>query len=468
MMYSIDSEGGSLELQPLNTSEAKSTVRPATIPIVTGRLVIFRHDFMSYSYQPLGNSNLALQAWVMTEPQEVRIRELENPPNASSEAWNDRAFGTIHVMAAMERFPVGCYGADKVWTMFFAGTDGQTEWPASRMEVEPYYMETPDATHYGKTDTKHGSFADYDHLVCFNNAIFNITEEEAKFIEPAQRWVLETGYECLHKAGYTIQSVQNQHIGSFIGDYGNEWVQVNPSFVFNPSPAHLRAYHEVDNRQITASRLSHVLGLRGPVLHVDTACSASLIGLNAACHQMRWDDLGHRPGLDNAICMGLLVMLHPSGWIGQSMTHMLSPQGRCFTFDQSANGQNRGEGCSCVNLQSSWEQGAMDTKGRLAMVAGSSSNQDGKSASLTAPSGPAQQELHRHSLREARVEPADLTFGECHGTGTPLGDAIEYGANRAVFGVKRGSESPHCLVSAKAHLDIWSLAPGSVASSKCA
>merc|ERR1711865_294796 len=105
------------------------------------------------------------------------------------------------------------------------------------------------------------------------------------------------------------------------------------------------------------------------------------------------------------------------GWIAQTSSHMLSPQGRCFTFDQSANGQNRGEGCSCVNLQTSepWQQDAMDAKGRLAMVAGTASNQDGKSASLTAPSGPAQQQLHRHSLRQAQVETVEISFGECHG-----------------------------------------------------
>merc|ERR1712139_763709 len=100
-------------------------------------------------------------------------------------------------------------------------------------------------------------------------------------------------------------------------------------------------------------------------------------------------------------------MLHPSSWIVQTATHMLSSHGRCFTYDQSANGQNRGEGCSAVNLQNCmpWQQSEMDDRGRIAVVAGTSSNQDGKSAALTAPSGPAQQALHRHSLREAMLDP---------------------------------------------------------------
>lgn len=108
-----------------------------------------------------------------------------------------------------------------------------------------------------------------------------------------------------------------------------------------------------------------------------------------------------------------------------------------------------------MNLQtcSPWEQDTMDDRGRLGIVAGSSSNQDGKSASLTAPSGPAQQELHRLSLREAQISSSDPVFGECHGTGTPLGDAIEYGANRAVFGVAaKGRVNTHSLISSKAHL----------------
>merc|ERR1719230_2028559 len=103
---------------------------------------------------------------------------------------------------------------------------------------------------------------------------------------------------------------------------------------------------------------------------------------------------------------------------------MLRAGGRCRTYDQSADGQNRGEGCTCVNIQMCdfWDQESMDDKGRLAMIAGTCSNQDGKSASLTAPSGPAQQELHRTSLRQAHITGAVPLFGECHGTGTPLGD----------------------------------------------
>lgn len=441
MMYFIDSEGGTLELQPASSSASASNIGKATIPVVTGRLVIFRHDLLSYSYQPIGKSNLALQAWAMTEPQQLTIRQIDNPPKPQADM--------IHVMSAMERFPAGCYGADKVWSLFFSGTDAQVLWPASRWEMEPYYMPERDAPLYGKSDTKHGSFLDYDHLVCFNNKLFGITDDEAKCIEPPQRMVLETCYEALHKAGYNQQTLLNQPIGTFVGDYGSEWSVIAPGMTGYDH----RQTININTSSVLTCRVAHVLGLRGPQLHCDTACSASLIGLNAACRQMKWDGLGHAPTMQSAVCLGIVCMLGPHGYIGQSAMHMLSAGGRCRTFDQSADGQNRGEGCSAVNIQSCppWEQTEMDDKGRLAVVAGTSSNQDGKSASLTAPSGTAQAELHRLSLREAMLSPAELSFAELHGTGTPLGDAIEFGANRTVFSsVKRGDV--HCMMSAKAHL----------------
>jgi len=267
----------------------------------------------------------------------------------------------------------------------------------------------------------------------------------------------QAGYECLHKAGYTMQTLNNNNIGVFLGNYGAEWIEVVGGGLLPRTH-----YWQSDNASFLNAgmhngRIAHCMGLKGPMLHADTACSSSLIVTNAAAHMMRHDNLGHSTPeiMKSALCLGLVAFLSPAGWIGQCAQHMLCADGRCKTFDASADGQNRGEGCSCVNIQwcDPWEQNEMDERGRLGMLAGTASNQDGKSASLTAPSGTAQQELHRISLRDAKITGDIPCFGECHGTGTPLGDAIEYGANRMVFGVNAKARfRSHALISSKAHL----------------
>lgn len=147
--------------------------------------------------------------------------------------------------------------------------------------------------------------------------------------------------------------------------------------------------------------------------------------------------------------MGVLVMLHPAAWIGECGATMLSPLGRCFTFDQSANGFIRGEGCCCVVLRNQHDDNVQDVQ-TLGVVMGTCANQDGKSASLTAPHGPSQSECVRQCLREGGLAPGDVVISECHGTGTSLGDPIEVGAVRTVMIHNRDTPLTHC--TAKAHV----------------
>lgn len=107
---------------------------------------------------------------------------------------------------------------------------------------------------------------------------------------------------------------------------------------------------------------------------------------------------------------------------------MLSAIGRSCTFDSSANGYCRGEGTGAVVFGRGTHTDRID-----AWFAGSAVNQDGRSASITAPNGPSQQAVILAALRAARLTPSDVSFFECHGTGTALGDPIEVGALRNVL-----------------------------------
>lgn len=438
VIHCMEVDGGNLLLYPQSDEIDLSS---AMIPLGENRIVVFRNECLAYSYQPEGSS-LALQAWLLAEPRRFDVRSTARPPRLQ--------LANLHIMSCMERFPINCYGADMVWAMFASGADGQTDWPIERWEKEPYYEEDKNlAIQIGKSYANHGAFASYESLICFNNELFGYSDKEAQFMSVQQKWVLETGYETLHKAGYTKAGLVGQPIMFTIGDSGETWRTIGHELWGS-----WEAAIEADDCSFTVGRLSYNLGLRGPTLHCDTACSASMVGVNAACKMMKGGTHNDTQHVKSSVCAGILAMQSVIGWIGECAMTMLSPRGRCFSFDKSADGFIRGEGCSALNIQaaSGFDDDTLSQRGRLGVLYGTCCNQDGKSASLTAPSGPSQAECLRISLREAELSGSEVTLCELHGTGTALGDPIEVGANKTVFGTKRTNENPHRLITAKSHL----------------
>lgn len=205
----------------------------------------------------------------------------------------------------------------------------------------------------------------------------------------------------------------------------------------------------------------------------DTACSSSLVALADGHWNLRPEEPGAVTSTNNVqlqwmLALGVNQLLGPGSWIGLSAPKMLSAHGRCFTFDQSADGFNRGEGfggCSLRDMQK-----AEETLDRYAMLCGSAINQDGRSASMTAPHGPSQQECIRNSLRESGITPADVRMAELHGTGTALGDPIELGALRGVMmwrGPGQRREEPIYKTSAKSNMGHLEATAGIAGFSKC-
>eukprot|EP00933_Yihiella_yeosuensis_P048748 TRINITY_DN4510_c0_g1_i11.p1 TRINITY_DN4510_c0_g1~~TRINITY_DN4510_c0_g1_i11.p1 ORF type:complete len:757 (-),score=116.87 TRINITY_DN4510_c0_g1_i11:1560-3830(-) len=445
MLYCIHG-GGSIELCPQDKN-GHCQQDGIEVPLRHGRLLLFRHDQMSYTYRPDGES-LVVQAWLLDATPSLEFRELPQPPGIYG-------LDRIHVVSATERFPANCDGCDMTFAMFCAGTDALADPPMSRFDKELYWADDANAPLYGRAYIIHGSFCSDEALIGFDPDFFGLDVDEAEAMAPPQRWVLEVSYEVLFNGGWTKDTLLGKRIGTFIGDSGSEWNQMywkQDRFVST-----------CNSGSVTCSRTAHLLGLTGPNICVDTACSSSLVATNVASHMMRHSvphgsaadsravsAEGNRAALESAICMGILVLMHPAGWIGECAATMLSYRGRCFTFDSSADGFIRGEGCCAVHLQSMADENRSASDRSLAVLMGSCSNQDGRSASLTAPHGPSQQECMRGSLREARLQPAEICLSECHGTGTALGDPIEIGAVRSVMLGKRETPILHC--SAKAHV----------------
>jgi len=197
---------------------------------------------------------------------------------------------------------------------------------------------------------------------------------------------------------------------------------------------------------VTPARLSHIMGMEGPTMTFDTACSASLYATHHAnmsmINFMEWGE--HSDGS----LVGGVNSMGPQGHVNNCMGNILSHIGRCHTFDEAADGYQRGEGSAGIYLKMTDK--FADLEDRLAAVMGTCASQDGKSASLTAPSGPAQQQMLRKSFHMADIDTLDVSFTEVHGTGTALGDPIEMGAIIAVFDEDR--ESPLLHTTPKTNL----------------
>ncbi|MEP6915116.1 MAG: type I polyketide synthase, partial [Acidobacteriota bacterium] len=344
------------------------------------------------------------------------------------------------------RFPGGD-GPDAYWALLRDGVDAVAEVPADRWDIDAYYDADPDAP--GKMNTRFGAFvAGIDR---FDPQFFGISPREAASMDPQQRLVLETAWEALEHAGIDPDSLVGSDTGVFAGssthDYGFLHIRYGDPSAFD-------AYFGTGNAPNAISgRLSYVLGLQGPSVAIDTACSSSLVAVHLASQSLRAGECRI------ALAGGVNVILVPELTINFSRARMMAPNGRCKTFDASADGYVRGEGAGIVVLKR-LSHAKADGNRILAVLRGSAVNQDGRSGGFTAPSELAQQAVIRRALALARLQPLDISYVEAHGTGTSLGDPIEVQALAAVLGPGRSADAPLYLGSAKTNFGHLEAAAG--------
>jgi myxalamid-type polyketide synthase MxaB len=337
----------------------------------------------------------------------------------------------VAVVGMACRFPGGT-NPDEFWDFLARGGDAIREIPAERWDVDAYYDPDPDAR--GKMYTRNGGFIpDFDQ---FSAAFFGISPREAQFLDPQQRQLLEVHWEALENAGIVPERLATQQVGVFVGigttDYGDLQAARGPMGA--------DAYHGTGGSHAAAAgRLSYLLGVRGPSLAVDTACSASLVTVHLAMMSLRSGES------DLALASGVNLNFAPEVFVSLCKARMLSPDGRCKVFDASANGYVRGEGCGVLVLKRLSDAVAAGDN-ILALLRGSATNHNGRSSGLTVPSGPAQQEVIRTALSNAGVDLSEIAYVEAHGTGTAVGDPIEAGALGAVFA---GRSAPLLVGSVK-------------------
>ena len=337
------------------------------------------------------------------------------------------------------RFPGGINTSEQYFQALIEGLDAMTEVPADHWDHLRYSTKEPSQP--GKITNSEGGYL--KNVYDFDPEFFGISPREALSLDPQQRLLLEVAWEAIENAGLSAEQLFNSQSGVFVGigayDHGLRLFGADDVTAID-------AYYGSGNAlSAAAGRLSYFLGFTGPSMAVDTACSSSLTAVHLACQSLKQRECRL------ALAGGVNLMLAPALSINFSQAGMLSNDGRCKTFDATANGYVRGEGCGMVVLKR-LSDAIADRDTVLAVIRGSAVNQDGPSGGLTVPNGISQQAVIEQALANAKVSPELIDYVEAHGTGTPLGDPIEVNALAAVFGASHSSEKPLAIGSVKTNI----------------
>jgi acyl transferase domain-containing protein/surfactin synthase thioesterase subunit len=354
----------------------------------------------------------------------------------------------IAILGMACRFPGDASTPEAFFRFLQAGGDAVTQVPAERWQLDASSATDGDADRERRA-TRWGAFLRVP-VDRFDARFFGISPREAAHLDPQQRLLLEMTWEALERSGQDPAALVGSQTGVFVGISTNDYLELCRA----SGPDGADVYAATGNGQAFASgRLSYTFGFQGPSIAVDTACSSSLVAVHLACQSLRNGEA------TLAVAAGVNLMLSPTTTRLVATTKALSPDGRCRTFDAGAGGFVRGEGGGVLVLKL-LSDAQRDGDPILATIRGSAVNQDGRSTGLTTPNVLSQQAMLQQALTSARVSADDVGYIEVHGTGTSLGDPIEFEALRAVVGKPRADRSRCVLGAVKTNIGHLEAAAG--------
>ena len=424
IFYSIDLRKQLLQRPELGTEYLDSmvlTLSAGRFKSIVGKVFPFSEVKQAYKYladrKNIGKIVVSMPEINLNASASASLSKVTTVANLSETHPAPPSAPEIAVIGMAARFP-GAKNVDEFWRNLAAGQNSVTEIPKERWDIDEYY--DADLRALNKTHCRFGGFlSDIDK---FDPVFFNISGREAQFTDPQQRLFLEESWTALEDAGYATPRIANARCGVFVGVGQSDYLD---KMIEEGVEREAQAFWGNDASVLTA-RLSYFLNLKGAAIAINTACSSSLVAIHLACQSI------HSGESELAIAGGVFIRTTPSFHIINSNAAMLSPDGKCMTFDNKANGYVPGEGVGVLVLKS-LEAAERDGDHIYGVIKSSGTNQDGKTNGITAPSTRSQTELELSVYQKAGINPETLSLIEAHGTGTKLGDPIEIEALTNAF-----------------------------------
>lgn len=303
--------------------------------------------------------------------------------------------------------------AHEFWENIKNGIESIVDFPNSRANnIQPYLR-----MKYGESEKKFMQCGFLNYIDQFDYDYFGLSPKEAELTDPLHRLFFETAITALETAGYNGDNIDGSNTGIFIGAFGDLNIHSYKEMVRDVKPSELPLAITGTTLSMMGGRLANYLNLQGPVEIVDTACSSSLVAVHQACQALKNNKC------DMALACGARIQLIP---LDDSCYKIgiESSDGATRTFDTAADGSGYGEGV-VVLLIKPLDKAVRDGDYIHGIIKGSAVNHDGRSLRLTAPNPEAQEKVLLAAWADAGINPEKLSYIECHGTGTKLGDPIE-------------------------------------------
>ncbi|PKM52638.1 MAG: hypothetical protein CVV02_00440 [Firmicutes bacterium HGW-Firmicutes-7] len=356
---------------------------------------------------------------------EVSNYEVENQPDkvienikpdSSSLDYIELIVEPVAIIGVSGIYP-GAKDINELWNNLVEEKDMITEIPQERWDYRDYFGEEATADH--KINTKWGGFIEDANK--FDPKFFNISPREAELMDPQHRLFLQTVWKTIEDAGYKPSSLSGRNVGVFTGVQFTDYMDM----LVGSDKVHPQA-GTGNSHAVLCNRVSYLLNFKGPSEAIDTACSSSLVAIHRAVKSIQNGES------ELAVAGGVTVMASPETFLGTARLGVLSADGRCKTFDKSANGYVRGEGVGAILLKPLSK--AIEDKDHIyAVIKGSAEGHGGRANSLTAPNSEAQADLLVKAYEAAGIDPSTVTYIEAHGTGTQLGDPVEIQGLKKAF-----------------------------------